>query len=986
MAMPTQDAQTAGHLCASTEQLPGAMAPPKDDAALAANGCAPPIVEETTGEESHSREAEPRSAGQKSPELHDVNARTAGETADPSLAVSRQLEKMFRPDKRLGRRTAHPRESWHFPPRIPPTGWRRKSRSAPRGLGVPGFYSDSDSTSDGSDLEAILSKIRESHRRENGNETATSSGNKDVDGAAWETLDLRVAAPWFLSRNVHTREQLQRDAPRAGLYRKASALNTAMPDTEPEILPYQLHRDIFDELSAMVVASLRSSLAWDTRVIIKCPADNGHFFLEAVVGLLARSLDAHLICLDAQDLADLNDIPQLSPRADLLESLPYVSYTSHHDRTTLSTGNVFLTSEFDMFDHVEKLFRVMFECVEEPAPERVDTRQAAADVPKSSIALDPPAENNNPRRTKEGPRLIAYVRDFRELLSTEAGRDVVVFLNEAVTQRREAGLQTVWIGGNCSSKNFYGPLGSGASWLDESQSVQVTPPGSAVQRAVLAADQPRWNLENNIRNLKRALRGRLQHEGSPAEPLAERLAPWDLGDKTKFRQLVSSLEAAIWPSEAVNAVAKCVCGRTPNTGPVALEDISNAVLVKESSREENQGAAPSYVAVEDAPRETPDAEDRESNADPDEVIKKVLGDIDEENSYLQCVKDGLVKPGLSHPVFPPARGSPHVPQRRTDQQGQPGKFNVHFDQVIVAPEIKEAAQRLVRLSIDGRKEYAYGVLRSHRVPGVLLYGPPGTGKTLMAKAMATEVASVTLEISGAQILQSKVGQSEKIIEAVFTAARGLAKHWPCVVFLDEADSILGRRTEKAYSWERSMVNQFLHEWDALVASTERTFVIVATNRPQDIDEAILRRLPQRLHIGLPDEHSRLVILKHYLLEEERDGDVNLGALAKATHLYSGSDLKNICVYAAMHATEEQMDKPSVTPPGLPKPKRVLRRKHFAKAMRDVRPCVSRAMLSDVHNFETKYGSDKVQRRSLGWIWGGGHIGSVFRRWISGAAA
>jgi len=294
----------------------------------------------------------------------------------------------------------------------------------------------------------------------------------------------------------------------------------------------------------------------------------------------------------------------------------------------------------------------------------------------------------------------------------------------------------------------------------------------------------------------------------------------------------------------------------------------------------------------------------------------------------------------------------------------------------VASEIKDAVQRLVRLSIHDQRAYAYGVLRSHRAPGVLLYGPPGTGKTLLAKAVATEADCVTMEISGAQVLQSKVGQSEKIIEVVFTVARHLSKRWPCVIFLDEADSVLVRRTEKTNSWERSMVNQFLHEWDKLVATMERTFVIVSTNRPQDIDEAILRRLPQRLHIGLPDVHDRLAILRHYLNEETKDGAISLEALATGTAGYSGSDLKNICVYAALHATEEQMAKPSSTAPGLPKPKRVLTRDHFAKAMGDVRPCVSRRMLSDIAKFETMYGPDLVHghalRRRLGVVGRAGH--------------
>ncbi|KAG7406358.1 ATPase family AAA domain-containing protein 1-A [Fusarium oxysporum f. sp. rapae] len=815
---------------------------------------------------------------------------------------------------------------------------------------------DSDFDTDSSDVEAILSKLQEEDRIDA--ETIMSSEAEHLNEQAWAKLDLQSAAPWWLAQNFYNHTQLQSEFLPIALYQNTTMLSTTMPDKKWGTYRYQLHSEIFEELATMTVASLRSNLQAEARIIIRCPADNGQLFLEAVVKLLAQRLGALLICFDAQDMADLKDIQQVSHCANKMESLPYVSYTSQRDRVTLSTGQTFWVTGFGRSDHLQKLFLAMFDCIEKPSIERDKPPKAT-----SNSALDH-ADNDNSDTTekaslsplKEAQRVIFYVRDFRAIVSTKTGRDVMYSLNKAIIQRRQAGHPVVWIAGDCSSKRFYGSLDAGACWLDESQVVDVTPPGSAIQRAVLTADQPRWNLENNIRSLKRMLRDRSSHEGSPVEPLAEWQAEWNLKDKDKYRRLITSLEASIWPSEVIAATVKCICGQTPKASPVTEADIAKAILTRDISRAENQEHARRYIATEDFPK-PPDMEDPDDTIDLDEIIDDVLGPIDDENAYLQCVKEGLVKPG---------------------------KFNVHFNDIFVAPKIKEAVQRLVKLSIQQQREFAYGILKNHRVPGILLYGPPGTGKTMMAKAVATESHCVTMEISGAQILQSKVGQSEKIIEVVFHVARRLAQRHPCIVLLDEADSVLVRRTEKTNSWERSTVNQFLHEWDKLVSTKERTFVIVSTNRPQDIDEAILRRLPQRLHIGLPGQEERLAILNHYLKCENKDNEVNLEDLVTKTESYSGSDLKNICVYAALHASEEQMLKPSVTPPGLPKPKRILRKEHFEMAMGDARPCVSNIMLSDIHRFETMYGADIVQKGSLRRLARAKQIGLKFQRWISAA--
>jgi SpoVK/Ycf46/Vps4 family AAA+-type ATPase len=135
-----------------------------------------------------------------------------------------------------------------------------------------------------------------------------------------------------------------------------------------------------------------------------------------------------------------------------------------------------------------------------------------------------------------------------------------------------------------------------------------------------------------------------------------------------------------------------------------------------------------------------------------------------------------------------------------------------------------------------------------------------------------------------------VGETEKLVRSVFKLARRLK---PCVVFIDEIDALLGSRTSASENnnarWHTSMLTEFMQEMDGLVATS--VILIGATNRPFDIDDAVLRRLPCRLLIDLPGEREREAILKIMLKDDELAPDVNLSTLAKKTDRFSGSDLK-----------------------------------------------------------------------------------------------
>ncbi|XP_076729731.1 spastin-like [Maylandia zebra] len=264
---------------------------------------------------------------------------------------------------------------------------------------------------------------------------------------------------------------------------------------------------------------------------------------------------------------------------------------------------------------------------------------------------------------------------------------------------------------------------------------------------------------------------------------------------------------------------------------------------------------------------------------------------------------------------------------------------VSFDDIAGQDLAKQALQEIVILPAL-RPDLFTGLRAPAR--GLLLFGPPGNGKTMLAKAVAAESNATFFNISAASLTSKYVGEGEKLVRALFAVARELQ---PSVIFIDEVDSLLYERREGEHDASRHLKTEFLIEFDGLQSGRDdRVLVIGATNRPQELDEAILRRFAKRVYVTLPDEKTRFTLLKNLLGKHGSPLSQNeLSCLAKVTAGYSGSNLTALPRDAALGPIRELgPDQVRIIAAA---EVRNIKMKEFEDSLKQIKPTVSPATLN-----------------------------------------
>jgi transitional endoplasmic reticulum ATPase len=326
--------------------------------------------------------------------------------------------------------------------------------------------------------------------------------------------------------------------------------------------------------------------------------------------------------------------------------------------------------------------------------------------------------------------------------------------------------------------------------------------------------------------------------------------------------------------------------------------------------------------------------DLSSESIPADTLKKIIVNMQD---FMEVIKE--MEPSAMREVFV------EVP-------------NVKWEDIGGLPSIKQELQEAVEWPLKYQGVFTYADATPPK--GILLYGPPGTGKTLMAKAAANESEANFISIKGPELLSKWVGESEKGVREVFRKARQAA---PCIIFFDELDAIAPSRGADfgdSHVTER-VISQLLTELDGLEILTN---VIVATNRPDIIDLALLRpgRFDRLLYVPPPDRDSRIEIIKIHTTKKPLAEDVKVEELADHTDSYTGADIASLSSAAVMLALREHVSKyqdPKEANKHVQELK--IHMRHFEEAMKKIRP-LSTQELNMYKRVSEEFGRPEIATR------------------------
>ncbi|KAJ5089745.1 hypothetical protein N7532_008429 [Penicillium argentinense] len=763
---------------------------------------------------------------------------------------------------------------------------------------------------------------------------------------------------------------------------------------------YIVAEALWEELRASAKAGLqlpppqyaKEPPAKKSHLVLQYPGHDGILFLDAIVKRLAHDIHADLITLNAQDIAQLfseNDLAESGATSairslgyevhrpavmaafaesgegegDADEDIPEIAGTHPGARAEISTPR-FITIEASREpgdvpipnwlglkslvasingqpDNEPGTSRGAGQRMEQrwtgllneilhsasgtghPGPRKVDPENESPKVPESVI---------------EKPLLrdtIIHIQDYREIQSSREGSRVIHLLQKVIQERRRAGSKILLIGSTSQelqhTNSRDGPKILQNVFDDQFSKTLVITPSMDVKAVdkIFAEDHQKRTMDINIRHLQTMLRYRLNDSSSIVNDDIFGSRDWPLDPSTIKK---SGFRERFWSYNQVHWVSTLALGSAEPDEPFSFEHIRRGIELMDGG---------DRVTSDWLQEKAPKSSESSGGQSREQLLKSLRQTC---TAHEKKLLNGVV-----------------------DAQS----IRTTFADVHVMPETVDALKTLTSLSLIRPEAFTYGVLATDKIPGLLLYGPPGTGKTLLAKAVARESGATVLEVSGSEVYDMYVGEGEKNVKAIFTLAKKLS---PCVVFIDEADAIFCSRTgASSRTSHRELINQFLREWDGM--NDMSAFIMVATNRPFDLDDAVLRRLPRRLLVDLPTEQDRHAILKIHLKDEQLDSSVDLADLAHRTPLYSGSDLKNLSVAAALACVREENrtaaehNNVNGNEPYQYPERRTLTRAHFELGMEEISASINEDMssLSAIRKFDEQYGDRKAQRKkSSGW--------------------
>jgi SpoVK/Ycf46/Vps4 family AAA+-type ATPase len=764
----------------------------------------------------------------------------------------------------------------------------------------------------------------------------------------------------------------------------------------------------YAEICAGIAASFalssgrQSAPTQNVNLVLYCAIDGATQLLKSVVRSVAKDLKADILRLHMHDLAALSGVHSVLQSSSDVQQLGTIGLVANQEPAKMEDkqpdeddNEESEHSERDTIIPLEQLkdYLLQMESIEpaRPSSRRADDRNGravsltrfldrlikAAYVQRDKSTMVMTSNNSielNPAQSKKSSsdleqsesviqtpdtksdgsvatesrstksRLIICLEDFRGLSATPIGAKVIQTLGNLVEYKREKYGDSITIVGITSSSQLTpkseiqqpyssryrtmlvhpleGDLAALSAQNSKPQDIQSSPPTTIWDLATGHETQT-----TNLRNIHEMLR-RLLPAGPSLSYIEDRpIFPEKLAERL-------GLQSRLLSAEEVHRIAMAAVGlQDISSGELSVKDVQHAMLLCHGSD----------VARASALIESPKSSKAKASN---------TGDIHQRMQQLKPNK--YEKELLAGVIFPE-------------------KIRTGFADVHAAADTIEALKTMTSLSMARPDAFQYGILKSDSLSGLLMYGPPGTGKTMLARAVAKDSGAAVLNITASDVRHMWVGEAEKIVKAIFSLSQKLS---PCIVFIDEADSLLGARSQKDHSRNhRDTINQFLLEWDGL---TERdVFLMIATNRPFDLDDAVLRRLPRRLLVDLPKREDRQAILGIHLREEVLDESVSLADLAEKTPFYSGSDLKNVVVSAALACVKEENEVAAkakadgITDHQYPT-RRTLTNEHFEKALQEVSASVSGSMpsLKAIRKFDEQYGDKKGKQKtktSMGFV-------------------